>query len=115
MDLKTYLARHPEIFVGLKKGCIINYRVEGNKFHVKIGDVVEVADGLAENAALEIRVSRSAERRLVEVSPEDYPRVFGELFLSPQGDSWIEIELMKPMEELLEKGYGEWARKAGVM
>ncbi len=115
MRLEEYFSKHSEIFEGLKKGAIINYTVGERKFHVEVGDGIQVADGASKEADLEVKMSEAAERKLVKTPPGEYPKVFGELFLSPEGDAWVEIELVKPMEELLSKGYGEWARRAGVM
>ena len=115
MRLEEYFSKHPEIFNGLERGAVINYTIGERKFHIVVGDDIQVMEGVSREADLEVKLSEAAERKLVETPPEEYPKVFGELFLSPEGDAWVEIELVKPMEELLSKGYGEWAKRARVM
>ncbi len=117
-EFMAYLNSHPKIFDGLKKDAVIDYDIEGDRFHLVIakkGQVV-VHPIRAENADVELTFSEGAVRKLVTFeSEEEYAKQFGLFFKEPTDDEWIKFNLRLNLVKLLMKGYRKFAQKAGLI
>jgi heterodisulfide reductase subunit D len=113
-----YLAAHPLIFDGLKKGAVIDYEIEGDRFHVEIVGKrqIEVHPKRAENPDVELTFAPKAVETLVTFTSEDeYAAKFGYFFKKPTDDEWIRFNLRLNIVKLLMKGYRKFAQKAGLI
>jgi Fe-S oxidoreductase len=113
-----YLRRHPLIFDGLKKDAIIDYEIEGDRFHVHVLDKgnIEVNPYRAENPDVELTFSTGAIGVLTSIDSEDkYAAQFGLFFKEPTEDKWIKFNLRRNIVKLLMKGYRKFAQKAGLI
>ncbi|MHA1741361.1 MAG: (Fe-S)-binding protein [Candidatus Thorarchaeota archaeon] len=114
----AYLRKHPKIFDGLKKGAVIDYDIDGDRFHVLITGkrAIEVRPVRAENPDVELTFSRAAVERLITFESEDeYAAQFGKFFKEPTEDEWIKFNLRLNIVKLLMKGYRKFAQKAGLI
>ena len=115
--LASYLLANPEIFDTLAEGIRINYIVESDVFllYKRSGRVV-VEKRRDPEGDLDITISREAVEKLTACrTPEEYIRLFGEIFNNPKPPLRIDLKLLKPTSQLMKKGYGRWAKKAGVL
>ncbi len=113
-----YLASHPRIFEGLKKDAVIDYEVDGDRFHVLVRDrgKIEVVPTRAENPDVELIFSNGAVQKLVTFDNDtDYARQFGLFFRHPTKEEWIQFNLRLNVVKLLMKGYRRFAQKAGLL
>ncbi len=113
-----YLRAHPKIFDGLKRGAVIDYDIDGDRFHVLVTgkSAIEVQPVRAENPDVELLFSRGAVERLIQnESEDDYAAEFGRLFKEPTDEEWIKFNLRLNIVKLLMKGYRKFAQKAGLI
>lgn len=121
-SLKTqfmdYLRGHPLIFEGLKKGAVIDYDLEGSRFHVVVTgkNEITVKPVRAENPDVELLFAPKAVEKLITYDSEDgYAARFGLFFKEPTDDEWIKFVLRLNIVKLLMKGYRKFAQKAGLI
>jgi hypothetical protein len=113
-----YLSAHPKIFEGLKSGAVIDYEIEGHRFHVEVigKSKIAVHPKRAENPDVELTFSSKAVQTLVTFPSEDeYAAKFGYFFKHPTDDEWIRFNLRLNIVKLLMKGYRKFAQKAGLI
>ncbi len=113
-----YLAAHPRIFEGLKKGAVIDYELEGDRFHVLVTgkSQIDVNPVRAENPDVELIFAPKAVEKLITFDSEDeYAARFGLFFKEPTDDDWIKFVLRLNIVKLLMKGYRKFAQKAGLI
>ncbi len=113
-----YLGNHPLIFDGLKKGAVIDYDLEGDRFHVLVTgrNEIQVNPVRAENADVELLFASKAVEELITYNSEDeYAARFGFLFKVPTDEKWIKFVLRLNIVKLLMKGYRKFAQKAGLL
>jgi len=113
-----YLRKHPKIFDGLKKDAVIDYEIEGDRFHVLVLDegAIQVNPVRSENPDVELTFSPEAVKRLTAMSSEDeYAKQFGSFFKQPTDEVWIKFNLRRNIVKLLMKGYRKFAQKAGLI
>ncbi len=113
-----YLKAHPMIFDGLRKGAVIDYDIEGDRFHVLVVEKgsIEVNPVRGENPDVELFFSPAAVEKLVTFdSEDDYARQFGMFFKEPTDNEWIKFVLRRNIVKLLLKGYRKFAQKAGLI
>ncbi|MCF2136983.1 MAG: (Fe-S)-binding protein [Candidatus Thorarchaeota archaeon] len=113
-----YLRRHPKIFDGLKKGAVIDYDIDGDRFHILVTGKkqIDVIPVRAENPDVELMFSPAAVERLVQFDSEDeYAAQFGRFFKEPTDDEWIKFNLRLNIVKLVMKGYRKFAQKAGLL
>jgi len=118
MQFIEYLSAHPKIFEGLKKGAVIDYDIEGDRFHVLVTgkSEIEVPPIRAENPDVELTFSPKAVEKLVALdSVVDYAKQFGALFKEPTDEEWIKFNLRLNIVKLLMKGYRKFAQRAGLI
>ena len=114
----NYLVIHPMIFEGLKAGAIIDYDIEGERFHVLVTgkNKIDVNPVRAENPDVELLFSPKAVEKLITFEKEDdYAARFGLFFKEPTDDEWIRFVLRLNIVKLLMKGYRKFAQKAGLI
>jgi heterodisulfide reductase subunit D len=114
----SYLSNHPKIFEGLKAGAVIDYEIEGSRFHVEvIGKTkIQVNHVRGENPDVELTFSPGAVKQLITYQSEDeYAANFGRFFKEPTDDEWIRFNLRRNIVKLLMKGYRKFAQKAGLI
>jgi heterodisulfide reductase subunit D len=117
-EFMEYLRAHPLIFDGLKKGAVIDYDIEGDRFHVFVVDKneIQVNPVRAENPDVELMFAPRAVEQLITYSSEDeYAAQFGLFFKEPTEDKWIKFVLRLNIVKLLMKGYRKFAQKAGLI
>ena len=113
-----YLSSHPLIFEGLKKGAVIDYDIEGDRFHVLVTgkNEIDVLPVRAENPDVELFFSsKGVEKLIVQKSEDEYAAQFGLLFKEPSDEEWIKFVLRLNIVKLLMKGYRKFAQKAGLI
>jgi len=113
-----YLGKHPKIFEGLKKDAVIDYEIEGDRFHVLVLDqgAIQVNPIRSENPDVELTFSPEAVRKLTSFASEDeYAKQFGSFFKKPSDEVWIKFNLRRNIVKLLAKGYRKFAMKAGLI
>ncbi|MFX1369350.1 MAG: (Fe-S)-binding protein [Promethearchaeota archaeon] len=113
-----YLAKHPLIFEGLKKGAVIDYEIEGSRFHVEVTgrNKIEVRPIRADNPDVELTFSPKAVEKLITFDSErDYAAQFGLFFKEPTDAEWIRFNLRLNIVKLLMKGYRKFAQRAGLI
>ncbi len=113
-----YLSDHPKIFEGLKKGAVIDYIIDKDRFHVLITgkNKIDVIPHRAENPDVELTFSPKAVEELVSIPSEnDYAKQFGLFFKEPTEEKWIKFNLKMNVVKLLMKGYRKFAQKAGLI
>ena len=114
----AYLSKHPKIFDGLKKGAVIDYDIEGDRFHVLVTGkgTIDVLPIRAENPDVELTFSPKGVESLIVLDSEiDYAAQFGKLFKEPTDDEWIKFNLRLNIVKLLMKGYRKFAQRAGLI
>jgi hypothetical protein len=114
----SYLADHPKIFDGLKAGAVIDYGIEGSRFHVEVvgKTKIQVHPMRGENPDVELTFSPGAVKQLITYQSEDeYAANFGRFFKEPTDDEWIRFNLRRNIVKLLMKGYRRFAQKAGLI
>lgn len=113
-----YLAAHPKIFDGLKEGAVIDYEIEGSRFHVEVvgKTKIDVHPMRGENPDVELTFSPGAVKKLITYQSEDeYAANFGRFFKEPTDEEWIRFNLRRNIVKLLMKGYRKFAQKAGLI
>jgi heterodisulfide reductase subunit D len=114
----NYLEAHPKIFDGLKKEAVIDYEIEGSRFHVEVvgKSQIQVHPMRGENPDVELTFSPGAVKQLITYQSEDeYAANFGRFFKEPTDEEWIRFNLRRNIVKLLMKGYRKFAQKAGLI
>ncbi|MFX1261504.1 MAG: (Fe-S)-binding protein [Promethearchaeota archaeon] len=114
----SYLSDHPKIFEGLKAGAVIDYGIEGSRFHVEVTgkSEIQVYPVRGENPDVELSFSPGAVKQLITYQSEDeYAANFGRFFKEPTDEEWIRFNLRRNIVKLLMKGYRKFAQKAGLI
>jgi heterodisulfide reductase subunit D len=114
----SYLSNHPKIFEGLKAGAIIDYEIEGSRFHVEVTGKTKILvhPVRGENPDVELTFSPGAVKQLTMYESEDeYAANFGRFFKEPSDEEWIRFNLRRNIVKLLMKGYRKFAQKAGLI
>ena len=112
------MSKHPKIFEGLKKGAVIDYDIEGDRFHVLVTgkSQIEVPPIRAENPDVELTFSSKGVEKLIALDSEvEYAAQFSDLFKNLTDDEWIEFNLRLNIVKLLMKGYRKFAQRAGLI
>lgn len=124
-----FLSQYPEIFSDLVKGCDMNFAVYDSfddfedenpmdVFHViRNGEGIEIHAGKADDADLELALSKEAIKKLIETDNKDeYASLFGSFYNEPSfTEGWIDFLLHKRTRTLIDMGYGKFAESAGIL
>jgi Fe-S oxidoreductase len=126
----AYLMQYPEIFSDLVDGSIMDFTI-----YEKIEDLenecppieafnvarrlngIEITGGRADSADLELALSTSAVKKLIECPTKDeYANLFGNFYNEPDEiEGWIDFVLNKRTKTLIKMGYGKFAEAAGIL
>ncbi len=124
-----FLSQFPEIFSDLVQDSILNIAIYKsfkdlevgapiNIFHVlRTEGGIEIHPFKVEDADLELAFSLNAIEKLIKVDNKNsYLLLFGKLYNEPDEEfGWIDFILHKRIATLIEKGYGKFAIKAGIL
>jgi len=125
----NYLSKTPEIFVDLVSGSVLDFVVYDTidnfederpplgKFHVvRLENKIEIHNGKADNADLQLALSEGAVQELIQSkTKKEYSHKFGQFYNDPEEDHWIDFVLHKRTKTLIKMGYGKFAEEAGIL
>ncbi len=125
----NYLSKTPEIFGDLVAGSVLDFSVYDDidsfedelppvgAFHViRLENRIEIYNGKADNADLQLALSEGAVRELVRsTTKKEYSHKFGEFYNDPEEEFWIDFVLHKRTKTLIKMGYGKFAEEAGIL
>ena len=128
-DYMEFLSQYPEIFSDLVEGCDMNFAVYDSFddfedenpmdiFHVvRNGDGIEIFAGKADDADLELALSKEAVQKLIQTNTkDDYANLFGSFYNEPSfTEGWIDFLLHKRTRTLIDMGYGKFAEAANIL
>jgi heterodisulfide reductase subunit D len=128
-DYMEFLGNYPEIFSDLISSSDMNFAIYDSFenfedenpmdiFHVKRDEEgIEIIWGRADDADLELALSREAVGKLIQTSTKkDYAKLFGDFYNEPDLDEgWIDFLLHKRTKTLIDMGYGKFAESAGIL
>jgi heterodisulfide reductase subunit D len=124
-----FLGQYPEIFSDLIPSSDMDFAIydsfddfEEEKtmdaFHVLRKDEgVEIIPGKADDADLELALSKEAINKLIQTkSKDEYATLFGDFYNEPSfTEGWIDFLLHKRTKTLIDMGYGKFAETAGIL
>ena len=124
-----FLAQYPEIFSDLifasnfdfaLYNSIKTYDKESpvDIFNVlRNGNGIEIKPGRAINSDLELALSVSAVKKLIETNTKvEYANLLGTFYNDPDEEKgWIDFVLHKRTQTLIDMGYGKFAKTAGIL
>jgi len=122
--LMRYLQEHAYIFEGIDPGCTIDYEIVDAqteqplfRFFVRVEEQgITVQRGSSEDPDVLLQITMPAVEELVRTdSYEEYARLFGSFYNDPTEEKWIDAYLKRSTKTLLRKGYGRFAREAGLL
>ena len=125
----TFLSQYPEIFSDLDNGCVFDFCLynsieEYDKespvdvFNVlRNGQGIEIKPGKAINSDLELALSIDAVKKLLQTKDRvEYAQLLGSFYNDPdENKGWIDFELHKRTQTIIDMGYGRFARTAGIL
>ena len=125
----SFLAKYPEIFSDLIKGSIFDFALYDSLdaydknspvdiFNVyRNGNGIEIKSGAAINSDLELALSISAVKKLIQTNNKtEYAHLLGFFYNNPdEAKGWIDFVLHKRTHTLIEMGYGKFAKTAGIL
>jgi hypothetical protein len=125
----TFLSQYPEIFSDLCDGsdfdfciydCLDSYYDHSpiDVFNVlRNGKGIEIIPGKAKDSDLELALSVEAITKLIQTnSKEEYAQLLGSFYNDPdEKEGWIDFELFKRTQNLIDMGYGRFAKTAGIL
>jgi len=122
--LMRYLQEHAYIFEGIDPGCTIDYEIVDAqteqplfRFFVRVEKQgITVQRGSSEDPDVLLQITMPAVEELVRTSSyEEYAQLFGSFYNDPTEEKWIDAYLKRSTKTLLRKGYGRFAREAGLL
>jgi len=125
----TFLAQYPEIFSDLIFGSNFDFALyesvetydkesPGDIFNVlRNGNGIEIKPGGAVDSDLELALSVSAVKKLIQTkSKVEYAQLLGLFYNDPnEKKGWIDFVLHKRTQTLINMGYGKFAQTAGIL
>lgn len=124
-----FLSGYPEIFSDLIKGSNFDFAIynsiENYDDHspveifnvIRNGKGIEIKPGKANDPDLELALSINAVEKLIQTkTKEEYVQLLGFFYNEPnEKKGWIDFELHKRTQTLINMGYGKFARSAGIL
>ncbi len=124
-----FLSKYPEIFSDLSNGSNFDFAIyDSNKsykndspievFNVyRNGQGIEIKPGSAEDSDLQLSLSKYAVEKLIRTKTKDeYSKLLGNFYNHPNVEKeWIDFTLLKRTQIVIEKGYGKFAKTAGLI
>ncbi len=125
----TFLAQYPEIFTDLIIGSNFDFALYDTVetydkespidiFNVlRNGSGIEIKPGRAVDSDLELALSVSAVKKLVQTKTHiEYTQLLGTFYDDPDEEKgWIDFLLHKRTQALINMGYGKFAQTAGIL
>ncbi|MFX1573496.1 MAG: hypothetical protein ACFFB0_12155 [Promethearchaeota archaeon] len=124
-----FLSKYPEIFSDLISGSNFDFAIydsiEDYDDHspIDIFNVfrntqgIEIKPGKAHDSDLELALSTEAVKKLIQTNTKkEYAELLGSFYNNPdEKKGWIDFELHKRTQTLINMGYGKFARSAGIL
>ena len=125
----TFLSQYPEIFSDLVSGSNFDFAIyksieeydagsPQDIFNVyRNGQGIEIKPGRAIDADLELALSISAVKKLIQTRNKiEYAQLLGTFYNEPdENEGWIDFMLHKRTQLLIDMGYGRFAQTAGIL
>ena len=125
----TFLAQYPEIFSDLIYGSNFDFALYNSIetydkespvdiFNVlRNGNGIEIKPGRAVDSDLELALSVSAVKKLIQTNTkQEYAQLLGTFYDDPDEElGWIDFVLHKRTQTLIDMGYGKFAQTAGIL
>ncbi len=125
----TFLAQYPEIFSDLILASNFDFALYNSIetydkespvdiFNVlRNGNGIEIKPGRAINSDLELALSVSAVKKLIQTKTKvEYANLLGTFYNDPDEEKgWIDFVLHKRTQVLIDMGYGKFAQTAGIL
>ena len=125
----TFLAQYPEIFTDLIIGSNFDFALYDTVetydkespidiFNVlRNGSGIEIKPGRAVDSDLELALSVSAVKKLVQTKTHlEYTQLLGTFYDEPDEEKgWIDFVLNKRTQTIIDMGYGKFAQTAGIL
>jgi hypothetical protein len=125
----TFLSQYPEIFSDLISGSNFDFAIyksieeydagsPQDIFNVyRNGHGIEIKPGRAIDADLELALSISAVKKLIQTKNKiEYAQLLGTFYNEPdENKGWIDFMLYKRTQLLIDMGYGKFAQTAGIL
>ena len=124
-----FLAQYPEIFSDLIFGSNFDFALYNSVetydkespvdvFNVlRNGNGIEIKPGRAFDSDLELALSVSAVKKLIQTKTKiEYAKLLGTFYDDPDEEiGWIDFVLHKRTQTLIDMGYGKFAQTAGIL
>lgn len=124
-----FLAQYPEIFSDLINGSNFDFALYNSIesydkespvdiFNVyRNGNGIEIKPGRAVDSDLELALSVSAVKKLIQTKTKvEYAQLLGSFYNNPDEEKgWIDFVLFKRTQTLINMGYGKFAQTAGIL
>jgi hypothetical protein len=125
----SFLSQYPEIFSDLVSGSNFDFAIyksieeydagsPQDIFNVyRNGQGIEIKPGRAIDADLELALSISAVKKLIQTKNKiEYAQLLGTFYNEPdENEGWIDFMLYKRTQLLIDMGYGKFAQTAGIL
>ena len=125
----TFLAQFPEIFSDLILGSNFDFALYESvetydkespvdAFNMlRNGNGIEIKPGKAVDGDLELALSVSAVKKLIQTKTKiEYAQLLGTFYDDPDEEiGWIDFVLHKRTQTLIDMGYGKFAQTAGIL
>ena len=125
----SFLSQYPEIFSDLVSGSNFDFAIyksieeydagsPQDIFNVyRNGHGIEIKPGRAIDADLELALSISAVKKLIQTKNKiEYAQLLGTFYNEPdENEGWIDFMLYKRTQLLIDMGYGKFAQTAGIL
>jgi len=125
----TFLSQYPEIFSDLDHGSVFDfclYNSIEDYFDKSPADVfnvlrnskgIEIKPGKANKSDLELALSVDAVKELLQTKDKvEYAHLLGSFYNDPdEKKGWIDFELHKRTQTIIDMGYGRFAKTAGIL
>lgn len=124
-----FLSKYPEIFSDLIDGSNFDFAIydsiENYFDHSPVdifnvfrnGQGIEIKPGKAHDSDLELALSIKAIEKLIQTKTKvEYAQLLGSYYNDPdEKKEWIDFELYKRTQTLINMGYGRFAKTAGIL
>jgi hypothetical protein len=124
-----FLSQYPEIFSDLINGSNFDFALYNSIetydkespvdiFNVyRNGNGIEIRPGRAIDSDLELALSVSAVKKLIQTKTKvEYAHLLGSFYNNPDEEKgWIDFVLLKRTQTLINMGYGRFAQTAGIL
>lgn len=128
-EYTKFLSVYPDIFSDLIKGSNFDFAIynsmENYDGHspvdifnvIRNGEGIEIKPGKANDPDIELALSVNAIEKLIQTkTKEEYAKLLGFFYNEPnEKKGWIDFELHKRTQTLINMGYGKFARSAGIL